>query len=142
MNDRADLALGQGEEIAAEVDRLLATRLRPVTGKLSIANQTLELPLATAPSRAELEKLAEDKSAIGYHARVQLVKLDRGESLATSVSYRVQSWAFGDSLAMLFLPGEVVSEYGLRIKEELDGRKVWVNAYANACPATYRAKVS
>lgn len=32
---------------------------------------------------------------------------------------------------MIFLGGEVVADYGLRLKEELDARRVWVTAYAN-----------
>ena len=134
MNDRADLALAQGEEIAVEVDRLLSMPLRPVTGPLQIQHDRIELPLAPHPSREEFEKLAEQQTPPGYHARVQLAKLERGESLRTHIDYSITSWSFGDSLAMVFLPGEVVSEYGLRIKAELDGKRVWVNAYSNACP--------
>lgn len=134
MGDRADLALGQGEEIAVEVDRLLAGRLRPVTGSLTVKRSEIPLDLQPSPSREKFEELAKQPTPIGYHARVQLAKLDRGERLRDHVDYPVHSWSFGDSLAMVFLAGEVVSEYGLRIKSELDGRKVWVNAYANACP--------
>lgn len=134
VNDRADLALGQGEEIAVEVDRLLATRLRPVTGPVQVMWDSVDLPLATLPTREEYSKLAEAQTPTGYHARVQLAKLDRGEKLRDRIDYPVVSWSFGNSLAMVFLAGEVVSEYGLRIKTELDGRKLWVNAYANACP--------
>ena len=35
---------------------------------------------------------------------------------------------------MAFLPGEVVVDYGLRLKKELDGRRLWINAYSNAVP--------
>ena len=35
---------------------------------------------------------------------------------------------------MVFLAGEVVSEYSLRLKRELDGARLWVNAYANSMP--------
>lgn len=132
--DRAEVAMGQGEEIAAEVERLMANSLRPVLGPLSIQYGETELPLAALPSTSDFEKLAQEKTPIGYHARVQLAKIQRGEKLREKVSYSIQSWSFGDSLAMLFLPGEVVSEYGLRLKSELDGSKLWVNAYANACP--------
>src|SRR5205814_6914280 len=36
---------------------------------------------------------------------------------------------------MAFLPGEVVVDYSLRLKRELDGRRLWINAYANDVPA-------
>ncbi|MCC6509531.1 MAG: neutral/alkaline non-lysosomal ceramidase N-terminal domain-containing protein, partial [Pirellulaceae bacterium] len=102
VNDRADLAQAQGEEIAVEVDRLLSTTLRPVSGPLTIAQQELQLPLDTLPTRADFERLAQENTPTGFHARVQLAKLDRGEKLREQISYPVQSWAFGDSLAMVF----------------------------------------
>ena len=45
--------------------------------------------------------------------------------------YPVQTWTFGSDLAMVFLGGEVVADYGLRLKRELDASRLWVNAYAN-----------
>ena len=35
---------------------------------------------------------------------------------------------------MLFLPGEVTVDYALRLKDELDRRRLWVNAFANDVP--------
>ncbi len=134
MNDRFDVAEQQGEEIAAEVERLMSQPLRPVSGSLHIANKEIQLPLDKLPTRAEFEAQAKLNTPPGYFAKVQLAKLDRGEKLREQIDYRIQTWSFGDSLAVVFLPGEVVSEYGLRLKSELDGRRVWVNAYANACP--------
>ena len=44
------------------------------------------------------------------------------------------TWLFGDDLAIVFLPGEVVVDYALRLKRELDGRRLWITAYANGVP--------
>ena len=52
----------------------------------------------------------------------------------TEISYPVQTVAFGDELALVFLPGEVVVDYALRLKKELNGSRIWMNAYTNACP--------
>ena len=95
---------------------------------------TLELPLADLPTRQQWEEKAKRQDAIGHHARVTLAKLDRGEKLPTKVDYPVTTWAFGDSVAMAFLPGEVVVDYSLRLKKELDTRRLWVTAYANNAP--------
>jgi len=47
----------------------------------------------------------------------------------------VQVWRFGDDLSMVFLAGEVVSGYSLRLKREAsDNQHLWVNGYANAAP--------
>ncbi|TMQ33941.1 MAG: hypothetical protein E6K70_10360 [Planctomycetota bacterium] len=72
--------------------------------------------------------------AVGYHARVQLARLDQGQPLMEKVGYSVQTWAFGDQLALVFLPGEVVVDYALRLKRELDPGRIWINAYANDAP--------
>jgi putative membrane-bound dehydrogenase-like protein len=132
--DSVELAARQGAEIAAEVKRLLQGFLAPISGKLTTVSHTIELPLDTLPARAEWEERAKRPDSIGYHARVQLGRLDRGEPLRAQIDYPIQTWAFGDSLAMVFLPGEVVVDYSLRLKRELDRMRLWVNAYANDAP--------
>ena len=64
-----------------------------------------------------------------------LQRLDRGEALPTTLTYPVQTWTFGDELAVVFLGGEVVVDYALRLKQELDGKRLWVVAYANDVPS-------
>src|SRR5438552_2960142 len=128
------MASRQGAEIATEVKRLLQGFLAPVTGKFVARSRCIELPLDHLPTRAQWQERGERKDAIGYHARVQLARLDRGETLRTKIDYPIQTWTFGDSLAMVFLPGEVVVDYSLRLKRELDGRRLWINAYSNDAP--------
>jgi hypothetical protein len=48
--------------------------------------------------------------------------------------HTIQTWLFGDDLAMVFLPGEVVVDYELRLKREFDPARLWVNAYSNDAP--------
>src|SRR5262249_18750339 len=125
--DRADIAARQGAEIAGEVKRLLSGYLAPVSGPITTALRPIELPLAPLPERAAWESRAQRKDAVGYHARVQLDRLDRGEKLRSKVEYPIQTWSFGDSLAMVFLPGEVVVDYSLRLKREFDHLRLWIN---------------
>jgi len=132
--DKVDVAVAQGREVAAEVKRLAENFLAPITGPITAKAQTIELPLADHPTRAEWEKRAQDMGPVGHFARVTLAQIDRGEKLPTKVAYPVQTWAFGDSLAMVHLPGEVVVDYALRLKTELDGRRLWLTAYANNAP--------
>jgi putative membrane-bound dehydrogenase-like protein len=131
---QVEIAARQGREVSAEVRRLLGGYLAPVAGPLAADSRTLRLPLARPPARDEWDRRARRRDAVGYHARVQLRRLDRGEPLKTHVDYRVATWSFGDSLAMVFLPGEAVVDYALRLKRELDGRRLWLNAYANDLP--------
>jgi putative membrane-bound dehydrogenase-like protein len=132
--DKTDIARLQGTEIAREVRRLLDSFLAPVTGKLIAHSRSLDLPLAALPDRAAWEAKAQRKDAIGYHARVNLARLDRQEPLKTKIVYPIKTWTFGDSLAMVFLSGEVVVDYSLRLKKELDRGRLWINAYANDAP--------
>jgi len=134
VGSKFEIASQQGVEIATAVDRLLTAPLRPVTGPLTIEQERIDLDLDKVPTRAEFVEMGKRTDPTGYFARVQVEKLDRGETLRTKISYPITTWAFGDSLAMVFLPGEVVVDFSLRLKRELDGRRVWVNAYANAAP--------
>ncbi len=132
--DRGDIAALQGAEIATEVVRMMSGFLQPVNGKIRSTRETIELPLQELPTRQEWEERAKQDNAVGYHARYQIAKLDRGEQLMQSVSYEIQTWTFGTSLAMVFLPGEVVVDYALRIKKEFDNGRLFVNAYSNDSP--------
>ena len=132
--DKSDIALQQGAEIAAEVKRMLGGFLAPVRGDISSNLKPITLDFEEPPTQAEWEETAKRKDAKGYHARVQLERLARGESLQANINYPITSWTFGDSLAMVFLPGEVVVDYSRRLKRELDGQRLWINAYANDSP--------
>ena len=128
--DKVEVAQLQGREIGTEVKRLAGNFRTSVTGKLATQWKQIDLPLAASSVRAQWEEKAKLQNAIGHHAR-GVEKLDRYELLPTDIKYPIQSWSFGDSLAMAFLPGEVVVDYSLRLKKELDGQRLWMNAYAN-----------
>ena len=132
--DKVEIATAQGRELAAEVKRLARNFLAPVTGSITASVTTLELPLAALPTRAQWEQKGKRMDAIGHHARVTLARLDKGDKLPTKIDYPVQTWAFGDSLAMVHLPGELVVDYPLRLKRELDSHRLWVTGYANNAP--------
>jgi putative membrane-bound dehydrogenase-like protein len=129
-----DLAKMHGQEIASAVNQVLGHTLMPVYGKLECRTKSEELPFDTLPTREEWEQKARQTNYVGYHARVNLAKLDRGEQLPKKLPYMVQTWNFGDNLAMIFLPGEVVVDYSLRLKKEFDSARLWVTAYANDVP--------
>jgi hypothetical protein len=119
------------QEIANETDRLLGTPLRALTAPPAGRFRYLDLSFSRTPPRSEWEEQATRKGAAGAYARSVLEGLDRGERVPTTVAYPVQTWTFGSDLAMVFVGGEVVADYGLRLKRELDGSRLWVNAYSN-----------
>lgn len=101
-----EAAQAHGREIAAEVARLLDSGMRPLPGVTSATYRVAELPLDAASGRGTVER----------------------------VPLPVQTWSFGNELAMVFLGGEVVADYSLRLRRELDADRLWINAYANAVP--------
>jgi len=129
-----DFAKQHGRQIQESVNQIVGHTLTPLTSKLECRAKKIDLPFDTLPSREQWEKVAAQKDYAGYHARVNLAKLDRGESLPTKLPYLVQAWNFGADLALVFLPGEVVVDYSKRLKKEFDSSRIWVNAYANDVP--------
>lgn len=128
-------SLDHGAEIADEIARLLAGPLEPLPPAAPSARfRRVRLDLAAIPDRERLEALAARDGHVGYNARLQLDRLDRGEPPLDHVDYPVQTWEFADRLLMVFLAGEVVVDYALRLKRELDPARLWVTAYANDCP--------
>ena len=133
---RADprAAAAHGRAIADEVKRLLPGPWIELSGPPTVAFERISLPFDTLPTRPELEARIKAGGPIGYNASTQLARLDRGESLPAALPYSTQAWKFGDQLLMIFLPGEVVVDYALRLKKEFDPGRLWVTAYANDVP--------
>jgi hypothetical protein len=131
---KLELAQQYGQEISTGVNKVLAGELSTVDGQLMCRTKRIELPFDDLPTRADWETLAKQTNFVGGHARLNLARLTRGEKLPTTLPYMVQTWTFGEGLAMVFLPGEVVVDYSLRLKKEFDSARLWINAYANGVP--------
>ncbi len=129
------MVLQHGKSLADEVDRLLGTKLTPLSSEPSTQLDRISLPLDPLPSRQYWEELAASENRTAWYAKQILKRLDKDEQLTTSIDYPIQTWTFGTGLAMVFLAGEVVVDYSLKLKERFDGDRLWVNAYANASPS-------
>lgn len=130
-----ELADQHGQSLADEVERLLKEgQFTPLDSPLTGVTKRIQLPFDKLPTRAEWETAAKKPGADGLRAQFALAKLAKGETIPDRLPYLVQVWSFGRDLAMVFLPGEVVVDYGLRIKREFDGARVWVNGYSNDVP--------
>jgi hypothetical protein len=128
------LAKKHGAELATEVNRLLKGELTPIKAALKARSREIELPFAPHFTREQWEERAKKTDVIGYHAKKNLARLDRGEKLPTKLYYPIVTWSFGDELTMVFLPGEVVVDFALRLKKEMEGRPLWITGYANYVP--------
>lgn len=130
-----ELAERYGEEIAAAVRGAETGAVcRALSGALVCRAKEVALPYTNLPTRAEWERLAVQTNHIGLQARTNLARLERGERLPTELPYTIQTWTFGNGLAMVFLPGEVVVDYSLRLQREFEPTRLWINAYANDVP--------
>ena len=130
-----DMADALGRQIADEVKRLFPSPWKELSTPPTARAKRIALDYDKLPTRAEWEALATNKAQqISYHAKKNLARLDRGEALPTQLPYLIQTWNFGTNLALVFLPGEVVVDYGLRLKREFDGARLWVHGYANDDP--------
>jgi hypothetical protein len=136
-----DHAMQHGQSIARAVGDLLSKKLTPLNGKLECRTKRIALPYDKLPTREEWEKRTQSPDqAIVYHAKKNLARLDRNEKLPTELPYLVQTWNFGHDLAMVFLNGEVVVDYSLRLKKEFDADRLWITAYANGVPGYIPSK--
>jgi hypothetical protein len=129
-----DDARAHGQAAAREVDRLVKSSLTPLPGRIDGRLRRIDLPLEPAPGRAALQERAKRAGPEGFLAQTLLDRLDRGEPLPTTVPYVVQTWCFGDEMGMVFLAGEVVVDYSLRLKWEIDRDRLWIAAYSNDVP--------
>jgi hypothetical protein len=123
-----------GKQIAEEVERLLTSSLTPITSPPIGRLKMIELPYHHVPTVQEFVAQTKEKGSKGYFAKLALDKIARGEPIPTSLTYPVMTWTFGKELAMVFLAGEVVVDYSLRLKKELGSERLWVNAYSNDVP--------
>ncbi|MBG89911.1 MAG: hypothetical protein CMO80_23855 [Verrucomicrobiales bacterium] len=124
-----------GEELAEEVRRLLnrpTTALREVP---SVASKQLKLPLEEPASREEWEVRARKSGFSGQLAKAMLARLGTEGRIPDQVDYPLTAWTFGDDLAMVFLAGEVVVDYAVRLNRELDWTRLWYHAWANDMPS-------
>jgi hypothetical protein len=118
ITDKIDMML--------QSDKFITLNSLPV-GKMKM----VELKFAHVPDAGELVELSNLEAAPGLYARNCLSTIAQGGSISDSMPYPVQVWSFGNQLAIVFLGGEVVVDYSLRLKKEFNKQKIWVNAYSN-----------
>jgi len=138
-----------GRAFADEVNRLLAGPFTSLEQGPVARIRRIELPFDTPPTQEEFAKrLAAGQAPnagstakrLGYHAERMLEHIRRDDRVPATLGYSVGTWTFGSDLAMVFLPGEVVIDFVLRLKKELDGDRLWVTAYANDVPCYIPSK--
>jgi neutral ceramidase len=126
-----DLAKHYGKELAARCSEVMAGPLRPFTGAFSSNYEEIALAFAPLPSRDQIERDTKSSNFFtASRATLLLETINRRGSLEKTYPYPVQVWRLGE-LTWVFLGGEVVVDYSLRIKRNLGSSNIWVAAYCN-----------
>ncbi len=129
-----------GQAVREEVGRLLKGELKPVTGPVRCKFDEVELPLGDIPGREQWEQQVKRGGSAGQLAKYFLQMLDQGKEIPKTVTYPVGTWTFGESLGFIFLGGEVVVDYAIRVDRDFDPDRLWVVAYANDVPCYIPSK--
>ena len=128
------LAKKYGKQLADTVSEVLSTKMPAISPNFSMTYREIDLPLAEHLPHWKIEQDAnskdkKDKYEVSYAKRL-LANLNSGQPLLKTYPYPVQVWRLGD-VQFVLLGGEVVVDYALRLKSELQGKKTWVAGYSN-----------
>lgn len=134
-----------GRTVANEVQRMLGSAgddlLSAIDPRIACSLSRINLPLGPLPSREHWEVQALQTNHAAALAKRFLKMLDDGQPIPTHVpDYPVQTWCFGEDLAMVFLGGEVVVDYSIRLNQMFDDQRLWINAYSNDVPCYVASK--
>jgi hypothetical protein len=120
-----------GKTMAAEVTRVIGTELRPLPDAPRAALGVADLPFELPTAEQLKAQLADKHPPTARRAAAMLATLEQDGKLPATYPDPIQVWRFGDPLTMVFLGGEVVVDYALRLKREIPSKHVWCTAYAN-----------
>ena len=124
-----ELARLYGQVLAAAVEDVLDSPMKPVEGPIRSALEIVQVPFQQVPSRDELlsKYPARPRPRIARWIDAQA----RGEKLPEYYPYAVEVWRYGNSLKLIALSGEVVSDYSLRLKARYGWEDTWIAGYSN-----------
>jgi hypothetical protein len=126
-----ELARRYGSQLAGDVETVLAGPMQPIQRGIATAYEEIPLAFEKIPTREQLEQ---DTRASNFYiasrARHLLEVLSSRGRLEPTYPYPIEVWRL-DGLTWIFLGGEVVVDYSLRIKRNLGSSHAWVSSYCN-----------
>ncbi|MDX2035952.1 MAG: neutral/alkaline non-lysosomal ceramidase N-terminal domain-containing protein [Isosphaeraceae bacterium] len=134
---KVEMAERHGSSLAHAVEEALAGPMRPVGASFGSAYEEIPLAFASLPTPEEIEKQTTDANFyIASRAKMLKKTIAEQGKLSPTYPYPVQAWVLGGGeISWIFLGGEVVVDYALRLKRNLGAGHTWVTAYANDVPA-------
>lgn len=131
---QVELAQQYGEELAESVEEILDAPMPALAPKLATRYREIQAPLAEVPSAEAIKANAASANVFeAARARMLLKELEKrgGKPLDGFYPYPVATWSLGDDIDLVWLGGEVVVDYALRLKKERRGEQTWVAGYSN-----------
>ena len=132
-----EIARRNGRLLADEVKRLLKGPFSPIDPTLKTKYAEIQLPFDSPPSKGEFVKLlaawqpdGDPFEGLADYVQQVIQQIEQG-TLPSALDYPIATWSFGNDLTMVFLADEVVVDYSLRLRRELDNSRLWITAYAN-----------
>jgi len=125
-------AVSHGNELAEAVKRAMSSEGRPLPAPNAIAFSYTGLEFER-PNKTALNAMLESKSYQEQNrARGLLDILTKKDRIPESYPAPIHLWTFGKDLAWVFMGGEVVVDYQMRLERELNQYdNVWVSAYVD-----------
>lgn len=132
----AELAQNYGQQLAQAVEAVVDGSLKKISPELKTAYEEIPLPLAPFSGPEQWTKdLTSQDSYVAARARMLLEQVEQGHPPAQTYPYPIETWTLGKQVDMVFLGGEVVVDYALRLKSELGMTEqpaaIWCAGYAN-----------
>jgi hypothetical protein len=126
-----EMAEHYGRKLAGDVESVLAGAMRAIEGGITTSYEEIPLAFAKLPTRVDMEKDTLDANFyIASRAKHLLQVIEARGRLEPTYPYPIAAWKL-DGLTWIFLGGEVVVDYSLRIKRNLGSPRTWVSAYCN-----------
>ncbi len=127
-----ELAKQYGNEIDRAVADAMERREIQLTGSLDSQFAEVPIEFARVPTREQLDETLKSSNRFeAARARLLIETIDREGKLPTHYDYPIQTWRLGDGPTWVFLGGEVVVDFALRLKLELGAGKTWIAGYCN-----------
>lgn len=130
-----ELLAEYGRQAAAGVEAAIASgKLQPIEPTLSASYTEIDLSFAQLPTAEQLARdAASQDKYVAARAKMLAARVKTEGQLSPHYPYPVQVWRLGRDVRFVFLGGEVVVDYALRLKKELGGSPAgtWVAGYTN-----------
>lgn len=133
-----ELAKTYGNRLATAVNSVLQGRMQKVTGPLQTQYREIQGRTVAPQTRKELEAIQRDGNQYEKpYAQYLLNQLDNNGVLPQTYAYPIQTWHLGNSVQWIFLGGEVVIDYAIKIKQgplptnPYRDPAIWVASYSN-----------